>query len=85
MVSLTGLIPLAHASPPDPTWVPGIYDDRDHDDVVLLITSTSIDLNRGPGELGEPSLVVVAFVSRSIQVLLPLAIHTGIHLRSPPA
>src|SRR5258705_1675495 len=33
------LTPLAHASPPDPTWISGIYDDADYDDVVCLVTS----------------------------------------------
>lgn len=30
---------LAHASPPDPSWIPGIYDGADFDDVVLLVAS----------------------------------------------
>jgi len=32
-------VTLAHASPPDPTWVPGVYDQADFDDVVDLLTS----------------------------------------------
>src|SRR5438132_13607033 len=32
---------LAYASPPDPTWIAGFWDDADFDDVVILITSTS--------------------------------------------
>ncbi len=36
-----GLTPLAYASPPDPSWIRGIYDGADYDDVVLLITSRS--------------------------------------------
>lgn len=35
---LIALTPLAQASPPDPTWIPGFYDDADYDDVVLAIT-----------------------------------------------
>ena len=30
---------LAYATPPDPSWIDGIYDDADHDDVVVLVTS----------------------------------------------
>lgn len=37
VVSLTVLPSLCHASPPDPTWVAGLYDDGDHDDVVLEV------------------------------------------------
>ena len=29
---------LAHASPVDPTWIHGFYDDNDYDDVILFIT-----------------------------------------------
>jgi hypothetical protein len=32
------LPPIAHASPTDPVWIPGFYDDNDYDDVILFIT-----------------------------------------------
>jgi hypothetical protein len=35
-VALPGL---AHASPPDPTWIQGVYDDDDSDSIVTLIAS----------------------------------------------
>ena len=35
---LTGL---AYASPPDASWIPGIYDNADLDDVVVLVTAAS--------------------------------------------
>ena len=38
-VAMGALVLLAHATPPDQTWQPGIYDDADFDDVVLLVTS----------------------------------------------
>ncbi len=34
---LLALPPVAHASPTDPTWIPGFYDDNDYDDVILFI------------------------------------------------
>ena len=35
----------AHASPTDPTWIAGLYDDNDYDDVILFITGavTAVD------------------------------------------
>jgi hypothetical protein len=39
VLPVCGLTPLAYASPPDPSWIRGIYDGADYDDVVLLITS----------------------------------------------
>jgi len=38
---LLALTPLAHAGPPDPTWISGIWDDGDFDDVVAYITSAA--------------------------------------------
>jgi len=35
---LAVLVPLAYAAPPDPTWIAGIYDNADCDDVVRLVT-----------------------------------------------
>src|SRR5215470_12786033 len=35
---LFSLPPIAHASPTDPVWIPGFYDDNDYDDVILFIT-----------------------------------------------
>lgn len=41
VATLAALTPAAFASPPDPTWIAGFYDNGDHDDVILLVTSTS--------------------------------------------
>ncbi len=42
LVSVLLTLPvLAYVSPPDPTWIAGLWDDADYDDVVILITSTS--------------------------------------------
>jgi hypothetical protein len=38
MVVLTGA---AYATPPDPSWIPGLYDDDDFDNVVDFITSSA--------------------------------------------
>jgi hypothetical protein len=35
------LTALAYASPPDPSWLAGLYDEADHDDVVVLVMSAS--------------------------------------------
>ena len=34
-------VALAYASPPDPSWISGIYDDLDYDDVVGMVTDGS--------------------------------------------
>jgi hypothetical protein len=37
--AVAALAPLAYATPPDPVWIAGFWDDGDYDDVILLITS----------------------------------------------
>ena len=39
VTAVLALAPAAHASPPDQSRIPSLYDDADFDDVVLLITS----------------------------------------------
>jgi len=46
--ALVALTALAYASPPDPAWVSGFFDDGDHDDVVILITSTGAAVDPFP-------------------------------------
>ena len=37
VVGLILILPIALASPPDPSWIAGIYDGADGDDVVTLV------------------------------------------------
>ena len=36
---LTALVPAAYATPPDPTWIAGYWDDGDFDNAVLFLVS----------------------------------------------
>ncbi len=79
-----GLTGLAYASPPDPTWIQGFYDDGDSDDVIFLITfcsaaampvlSADVDLMPTVAPLASPTLQ--SLVARAV---LPL------QSRAPPA
>jgi len=40
-LTMATLCPLAHATPPDQTWISGLYDNADYDEVIILATSTS--------------------------------------------
>jgi hypothetical protein len=61
-----GLTALAYASPPDPAWIEGIYDDGDSDDVIVMITSgvaaiapvLLVDLRQMPPVVGPAPQVV---------------------------
>jgi hypothetical protein len=36
LASIAALPAMAHASPPDPIWIGGLYDDGDQDDLIAL-------------------------------------------------
>jgi hypothetical protein len=61
VLTLTSALPaLAHASPPDPSWIPGIYDDADFDDVVTLVVM-------GTGTLLPDVPIELRFVPRWVE------------------
>ena len=39
VVAMMSLAVLAYASPPDPDWISGLWDNGDYDDIILLVTS----------------------------------------------
>lgn len=76
---------LAHASPPDPSWIPGIYDDADYDDVVLLVSSEAGSV--APTALDElrPHLPVVGRLAYSGERAAPAPLASASQSRAPPA
>jgi hypothetical protein len=59
-------VTLAHASPPDQTWIAGVYDQADFDDVVGFLTSaleatdSTVAPEPGPRLALEPKLCLAA-------------------------
>ena len=85
IVVLWTFVPLAYAIPPDPTNVPGIWDDADYDDVVILTTSSSAATDSyTPGNLAGP-LVAIALIPQIGHRLSPIALSRPYPPRSPPA
>ena len=62
VAAILALAPAAHASPPDQSWIPGLYDNADFDDVVLFVTS-------GLGAV-QPSLVWSARMADTVAPVL---------------
>ena len=72
LVCLFSLTPLAYASPPDPTWVDGFFDDADGDDIVTAISwaawadldplavATPLFASASLVRVGEPGLASIA-------------------------
>ena len=48
LTALVALTPLAYASPLDPTWESGIFDDDDNDNGVFFVTSSTATLDPFP-------------------------------------
>ena len=78
------LLPLAHASPPDQTWIGGFYDDADYDDVELLVTSISAAVS-GPPPMATAFRVVVVPPPCGDAEAVALCDPLGISSRAPPA
>ncbi len=85
LVVISAVIPLAYASPPDPSWVKGIYDDADFDDVVVFITSGAgvvepflqLDLRLVPPLAG--------YASQPAEDTAPAVSRSSLQARAPPA
>ena len=81
---LLTLTAIAHASPPDPTWQPGIYDDGDFDDVIDLIgTLSGAPPDASPSVSRHPGLITTLLVGLEPHVLPPRRLRSD-DTRSPP-
>src|SRR5262245_43125307 len=85
MGMMASLVAVAYASPPDPSWIHGIYDDGDHDFVVIRISATA--------ELGDPFPLdrtcsdppVAPLLPETDENPVPSEAFPVIHARAPPA
>ena len=58
-VLISSLSALAYASPPDPSWIRGVYDDADFDDVVCLIIANTGLVDDAASMEGRPDFVLI--------------------------
>jgi hypothetical protein len=79
---LVALTPLAYATPLDPSWIQGIYDGADYDDVVFLITSEAGNVT--PSLLPELRQTVAEILPHA-SACVPTAAVSTLHSRAPPA
>ena len=79
-----GTLPLlAHASPLDPLWLPGIYDNADYDDVIGLLTDAAA-VHELPLVVAGPACLGFCPVFDGSTSVVPDALLLGFRLRSPP-
>ena len=81
---LVVLTPLAYATPPDPTWVSGFFDDNDNDDGMFLITSSLAALDPFPLCCWTPFPVVGPAVASEDQGPAPSQHASSAFARAPP-
>ncbi len=63
VAAILTLTPVAHASPPDQTWIAGLYDDTDFDDIVLLISSNLGAVDPGVVLSSRPVATVISLLA----------------------
>src|SRR5262245_42182477 len=78
------LAALAHATPPDQTWIGGFYDDADYDDVVILLTSTPSPPPTAFAQYSGPHWIPVWLIRALDDHLLPPAFSPRRLSRGPP-
>ncbi|HKW96050.1 MAG TPA: hypothetical protein VJX92_29450 [Methylomirabilota bacterium] len=85
LACLVSLTPLAQASPPDPTWIPGIYDNADYDDVVSLVTNSEGAVKLVDATQALPLLPAAGRVPAVESDLAPRSPGLSAQPRAPPA
>jgi len=76
--------PLAFADPPDPTWIAGLWDDADFDDVIIRVTSTSSVAETRLLSALEPHWMPVWTVAPADDLFAPSLASAPHQSRGPP-
>src|SRR5262249_31479641 len=84
LLVVAALPAFAYASPPDPSWIPGLYDDADYDDVVGLATSSTDDVALTSSADLQTILSVVDYALAFLPDRQPTRPASVVRLRAPP-
>jgi len=84
-VLTAGLPVLAYASPPDPSWGHGIYDDADYDDIVCLIIASSGLVEDISAASRSPHFTLTDAELPTNERSIVSSLLTSRHPRAPPA
>ncbi len=82
---LGALAAVAYATPPDPTYISGLWDDDDYDNVVILAMSSKGTIDSCAHADVTPLLVLIAPVPGGEDALVPPASPSLHAPRAPPA
>lgn len=81
---LVSLTPLAFASPPDPTWMDGFFDELDFDDVVVSLSWAAWAVEVDLLESLTPVPVSVHLVQSGEQPVRSTKVRSAFLGRAPP-
>jgi hypothetical protein len=84
VVALSGLAPLALASPPDPLWIGGLFDGGDSDDAVVAATSAEAVSDGMAAGAGEGVLAVAGTVRPPASIVRVSSLAPVSRGRAPP-
>ena len=84
LVVLAALTALAYATPPDPVWVNGFFDDDDNDDGVFLVTSSLAAIDPFPLCCWTPFPAFGPVVALDDSSWSPWQIGSSADARAPP-
>src|SRR5262245_8405026 len=85
LLTMVALTPLAYASPPDPSWIRGLYDAGDFDDVVVMLTGGTGVIEPFPLDDVCPLLLVMGDVLQVDVGSVPTPTLLDHPARGPPA
>jgi len=83
LLKSVALMPLAHASAGESSWIPGIYDAADGDDAIWVLTEPSTTASCAPTDVTFFP-IVARHVFPAIPRISSLGSARAFHLRSPP-
>ena len=82
--AVLAVTPMAQASPPDQTWLAGLYDNADYDSAVLAVTATVASLDYRPWPGIPATHTVVARVPQADESLSAPPSFSSNQTRAPP-
>ena len=84
VAALLTLPSLAQASPPDPTWIGGLWDDADYDNVVIVVTASVASMTLWPSHDSLRLQAARAFAAPIDESDPRVASRSSGHTRAPP-
>jgi hypothetical protein len=84
LACLASITPLAYATPPDPTWMKGVYDAADGDEIIVALTCAAWAAEIDPLGCLAPLFMAIQFVPRGEPRHLVMAVRPAFLGRAPP-